>query len=393
MEAQAVLVAQNPDRPALRATLGRYLNNLGELLSEERSDDAEKSFRKAPPTSRRSCSEKSRTLLAPRWQLGRITNNLGALLLPKKDRQTEAEVLLRRALDLLQTLAADFPKVPQYRRELASVYSNLGEREEARESHQEAAEDHRHALDLLGDLAGEFPKIPEYRQKRTVASFQLKFNILSAKTHLLDAEREVQEALEEEEKFVAAFPEVPEYAFVLGRHNYQVGLLLVRRGNPTGAERYLSRASHHYRAVLKADPENPTYRLKLGEDLALWSLALIKRGDHARAADFAEELPRLFPNNLQRNHDAAELLVGCAAAAARDSKLSEPGRQALVTAYESRAIQVLVQAVARRLIQRADQLDIPEFSSLKGSDEFQRLLNALRPVPVGSTGERTSSFS
>ena len=383
VEAQAVLVDQNRGRAELRATLGRYLNRQGMLLSVERPDDAERSFREALDLEEVLIRE-SPTLPGPRWQLGRITNNLGALLLRVKDRQTEAEEPLRRARDLLRTLAAEFPKIPQYRSELASVYANRAIAEQARGSHEEAEQDCRRALDLLSSLANEFPEIPDYRQKATVASIQL--SILMAETHSLDAERLVQEALQEQEQFVAAFPEVSEYAFVLGRDYYQMGRSLVERGDPR-SERYLERALHHHRAVLRADPENPTYRVNLGEDLVVWAIALIARGDHARAADVAEELPRLLPDDLQHNCHAAAFLVQCGESATRDAKLSELQRQELVTSYESRAIQILAQAIARHVIRRAEQFDIPEFSRLRGRPDFQRLLESLRGVPVGSRGE------
>ena len=163
---------------------------------------------------------------------------------------------------------------------------------------------------MLNRLASEFPEVPEYRQKVTDTSIQL--NILLAEARPLEAERVIQEALAEQEKFVAAFPEVPEYANVLGRDYYGIGRFLVGRGNPTGAEPYLERAIRHHRAVLKEDSKNPTYRSYLGEDLVVWANALIALGDHARAADAAEELPWLLPDNLRRHYDAAAFLVRCA---------------------------------------------------------------------------------
>jgi hypothetical protein len=134
---------------------------------------------------------------------------------------------------------------------------------------------------------------------------------------------------------------------------------------------------------LQTDPENLVYRRYLGEDLEIRAVALIARGDHVRAADVAEELPRLLPADPRCHIYAASFLVQCAAAA-RDTALAEPQRQALATAYESRAIQVLTQAVARRVIQGVDKLDIPELAPLRTRADFQELLNALKVVPVGS---------
>jgi tetratricopeptide (TPR) repeat protein len=383
VDAQAALVAQNRDRPELRATLGRYLNNLGMLLTFERPDEAERLFREALELEEVLFRE-SPTLPGPRWQLGRISNNLGVLLLTTKGRQPEVEALFRRARDLFQALAAEFPKVPQYRRELALVHSNLGHAKQGPALHREAEQDYRRALDLLGSLAHEFPEIPEYRQKATAESIQL--NILNAETTSPDAERVVQEALQEQERFVAAYPEVPEYANVLGRQYFEMGRLLIGQGDANGLERYLEPAIRHHRAALRADPENLSYRINLGEDLVFKARALIARDDHVRAADAAEELPRLLPADLRGYLEAASFLVKCAAAAARDTALAEPQRQARAAAYESRAIQVLAQAVARRLIQGVGPLDIPELSRLRTRTDFQQLRKAVRDVPVGSRG-------
>ena len=97
-----------------RMAIGRYLNNLGMLLAPESPDEAEAHFKEA---SRSRGSGRGVTgLPGPRWQLGRAENNLATLLLNDVGRLDQGETLLQRACKRLEALAAEFPKIPQYRR-------------------------------------------------------------------------------------------------------------------------------------------------------------------------------------------------------------------------------------------------------------------------------------
>ena len=381
LDAQAALVARDRQRPELRETLGRTLNNMGIMFSASNQlADAEKAFGDARDIEEALVKE-SPALPGPRWQLGRALNNLGAILLRDPDRRSEAEAPLHRARDLFATLAAEFPKVPQYRRDLASAHFNLAMGERLRGLRPEAEADLRRALDHWKRLIAEFPEMPVFPQKATETTIQL--NVLTFDTHPEEAERLVREALAEQEKVVAAFPEVSEYAAALGRGYYEIGRLLVARGQVAEAGRDLDRAIALHRAALQADPENPTYRAQLGEDLVVRAVALIGRGDHARTAETAEELARTNPDDLARTNDAASFLVKCAEAAERDPAIPEAERPTLAASYESRAIQVLRQAVARRLIRAPEQLDHAEFQRLRKRPDFQKLRSDREPPRVG----------
>ena len=65
-----------------------------------------------------------------RWQSARAKHNLGGLLAQQESKASQGLPLLREAKDQLERLAEEFPTMPQYRQELASVYLHLGQVEE-----------------------------------------------------------------------------------------------------------------------------------------------------------------------------------------------------------------------------------------------------------------------
>jgi len=73
------------------------------------------------------------------------------------DHKPEAERSYQAALELLERLAADFPGIPAYRRELAKGLTNLGVILEKSGRHADAVPHLRRAVALYGPLAADFP--------------------------------------------------------------------------------------------------------------------------------------------------------------------------------------------------------------------------------------------
>jgi tetratricopeptide (TPR) repeat protein len=191
------------------------------------------------------------------------------------------------------------------------------------------------------------------------------------------AEGLVSKALDEQEQFVGKFPEIPEYAAVLGRDYYKMGRILAGRGDWAGAVRFLDRAIAHHRAVAAADPANPTFRSYLGDDFFVLAFTRVKQQNHAAAAKAAEQLPRLLPHDFQRYGDAAAILVECAEAAGDDQERAE--------SYLGRAVKVLVRAADLGLIATPKRLDDRAFNQIRERNDFKRLLEGLQ----GKRGEKT----
>jgi tetratricopeptide (TPR) repeat protein len=382
VEAQNGLVAAQRARPELRATLGRFLNNLGMLLASDRSDDAAKTFREALAIEN-ALVEQSPAFPGSRWQLARAANNLGALLARSPVKTDEPALLYQRARALLESLSAEFPSIPQYRRELSSVYFNLAT-DELKSGHREAAlRDFRKAAELLAALTRDHADVVDYRQKASAASIQV--YALLAEQNRTDADRQLREALDGQDALVGKYPDVTEYADSAGRDYYIVARMLAARKDYPAALRYIAPAIKYHRAVLAKLPSDRPAKGRLAEDLLVLAQASLSAGDHAATATAADELARLDPDDAQVQLTAASFFAQCATAAASDSQVSPPSKADVAAAYESRAVQILKDAATRKLIPSAAAISVPEFAPLKKHPEFQKLLESLKP-PATATG-------
>jgi len=404
LRVQEELAKAYHERPDQRAKLGRYLNNLGKFLTAtDRADEAEKTFLDAIELIRPGAADQiakfwaakkfleaielvqGSSPLSPgeRWQLARNEHNLG-LVFYKQKRSDLCLKLLETSKEYLERLSQDFPKVPQYRQELAAVYLNLGRIEPKGKQGTKARADLTRARDLCKEVVDQSRQgaVPDLRLDLAIADLELAPCLeqtqpvgesaaarASARSELLAAgESAVHEAIEQLKMLAAGRPGVPDYANVhLGRAYLQLAKRLVRNNKPDEARRAAEQAIHYNEAALKLSPENREYQRWLWEDYLGFSLILLKLPDQTeRAAQAALELPRLRPLDPDSYLGAAECLAQCA----RASK--DPGRD-----YGGRAGQMLKTAVEKGLIHHAKQLDPARFPSLKDRDDFKALRQSL----------------
>jgi tetratricopeptide (TPR) repeat protein len=187
------------------------------------------------------------------------------------------------------------------------------------------------------------------------------------------AVRAYREALADQERLTADYPEVPEYQQSLGRTLYSLARLLLAGGDASGARGHLSRAIRCHRAVLESDPRDHSAREFLRDDYAVLCIALIQSGSHRQASDAAAELPRVIPDDAREYFRAAAFLAQCASAAASDTTLSSAERDERAEAYARQAVNLLRRADDRRLIKDPQELRIPELGPLWPRDDFQEL--------------------
>jgi hypothetical protein len=90
------------------------------------------------------------------FHVGNIRRQLGQL--------PEAEAAYRTSQKRYAGLAADFPAVPAYRRQLATSHNNLGILLQTTGRGQKAEGEFRQTLDLQQQLTHDFPAVPQYRQ-------------------------------------------------------------------------------------------------------------------------------------------------------------------------------------------------------------------------------------
>src|SRR5262249_13968988 len=89
-------------------------------------------------------------------------------------RQKKDEHAFNQAVELYERLVNEFPRVPEYRRELAHCYGELGKMSlkdvryqrplEAKESYRKAEKSYREAVKHQEQLVKDFPQVPVYRE-------------------------------------------------------------------------------------------------------------------------------------------------------------------------------------------------------------------------------------
>ncbi len=355
------------DRPEYRTRLARYRNNLAILQRALGNlQDSESTLRStldllAP------LAEGSQPLPGPRWQVARLANNLGSLLLLRK-RTDEAGTPLHQAEGLLRTLTGEFPAVAQYSFELASVEYNLGLAAGTVHPDQAVAA-FKESMRLLEVLKERFPEMPAYRMKLAIS--QVGLGQALAGTTPAEAEGALKKALEEQSALLKANPNVPEYQVAAGRGYYQLGLLLVR-SKPAEAILQAEQAGRLLKGVLKIRPgSEPALRYLLENQLLLGN-ALIIAGRLADAKTVAEEMPALNPVAPRFYVNAVGLLIQCAKAAPDTADGRKQAEECLAG-----AVDVFRKAIQAKVIGSKATLDFPDFAPLHDRDDFKRLRDSL----------------
>src|SRR5207249_2923025 len=127
--------------------------------------------------------------------------------------------------EIFLQLAADFPMVPDYRRELVRSQISLGNllRELQRPEfagdfikRTEIEDAYRDALKVQHQLVADFPTVPQYRQALVRSQASLA-NVLRFLRQHDDADAAYREALKIRAQLTTDFPTVPEYHYELGQ--------------------------------------------------------------------------------------------------------------------------------------------------------------------------------
>ena len=235
---QETLLSLDPGEPENKIKLARYLNNLAVL--ETRTDPA-----KAEKSLRRALDLLAGLNSAPGQLARRPLARSACLQQPgkapeRKGRKDEAQTILGQARDVLTRLTAEFPRIDQYRRELASIFNNLGRVGRNTQDDKLALESFRQSAEQLKGLAQKSPQVPDFRQNRDVALFQL--GLLKAETDLAAGEHELTPLLADQESLISTYPSVPDYRIALGRNLLEYGKLLLRKGESDRASPLLDKA-------------------------------------------------------------------------------------------------------------------------------------------------------
>jgi tetratricopeptide (TPR) repeat protein len=160
-EKRKAIKFRNQALDALRATTGRDVEKLlgekKELSANEREYLEAIAGRWQTFARREGTDEASRAVAAEgHFRVAYLWQQLG--------RREEALPEYEQAVALQEKLAADFPAVPDYRRELAQSHTNLGLLLADLGKRAEAEQQYRQGLALREKLVADFPAVPDYRR-------------------------------------------------------------------------------------------------------------------------------------------------------------------------------------------------------------------------------------
>jgi len=139
------------------------------------------------------------------------------------------------ARDTFARLAADFPAVPNYRRELARTLFSLGRNLEALGKNSEAEAELQRSRSILEKLVIDFPAVPEYRNAQALTLTALGLLLLH-QSKLNDAEANLRQAFPIYEKLSADFPGDAGYRSSLAGAHSNLGMVLSELGKQADAE-------------------------------------------------------------------------------------------------------------------------------------------------------------
>jgi serine/threonine-protein kinase len=200
---------------------------------------------------------------------GVINRELGESKLASQDFQ--------RAIELLDSLVAEFPTIPRYRESLAKAYNSTGLLEENGGNLVEAEGFYRRELPLVERLTQDFPNRPEHGRElaRTLSNLG---NVL-ARNRDAGAEAVLHRAVEVNAPLSVKHPEDVQIRFDLAKDYQCLGDLEREQGNLDAAAAMIRRSRSLSEALVKEFPDRPRYSEVLAINLADLGLVLHELGE------------------------------------------------------------------------------------------------------------------
>jgi len=290
--------------------------------------------------------------IEPRVKLVVALNNQ-ALVLSAVGQRDEALAALRRAVDLAEKLAADFPGSTLFSFSLAKSASMLGNRLAETGRIDEALAEHARARELLTDLSAAHPESASYAQELARLCANDSLMLWGRQPPDLAAIRALaDQAIAQAESLLASEPDVATYENILST-------ALVSRGGVERAEDDLpaarltfEAAAAHGRRAIELQPDRRSFHASQVQLVSELGQILHSLGEREALIRAAEELRATLPGHPQACAGAARLLA---------------------FAGDPRVIEWLTEAVALGF-PAAKLADDPAFASLQSETGFQALL-------------------
>ncbi len=285
--------------------LGDSYNSLG------RSDLAESRYREALEIQEKLAAAFP-AVAVYRKELAWSYRELGGLGRISFGVKTEAVNAVQKALALVEELTAADPSDPGYHSDLAATYDTRGLLMIQRLGQVQAAEaDFRTEIGLLDELAARFPAIPQYRNRAAGARYNLACLLVLA-GRLDEAEKLLRPIVQFWEALAAAEPSMPNYRSKVALTLESLADVLEQTGRKPEAERALRRSADLRLQLTKDYPATPHHFIQLGNMLARLANLAADRGDLAAARRLEEQAVAAKRAGLAlapRNNDLREIVI------------------------------------------------------------------------------------
>jgi eukaryotic-like serine/threonine-protein kinase len=232
-------------------------------------------------------------------------------------RHAEAEEAHGRAIAISGKLAAGFPSVRDYRKELAENHYQLGYLQMYTNRLEEAEKSFRESLRIHEQLVVDFGEDDDLRRDLAADHHSLGMTQsggMGGVARPKEARDAYRRALEYHKRLVAGATDVAENQSSLAATQNDLCMLLLEGGELAEARLLVEEAISHQRAALKIDPRRPTYRLFLCNHLVNLGRIEETEGNHESAVKTAREAMALqekladdFPEVPHYRHGQAEL--------------------------------------------------------------------------------------
>jgi hypothetical protein len=238
---------------------------------------------------------------------------------------------------------------------------------------------YRRAGEIWTRLAAEHPKVPNYREGAAHFDNNLAILLEVARGRVAEAERMYRRAIATWTGLVADYPASAHYRNYLAMAHSNLSDLLVRRPDGLDAARSEVEAGLRQEAeALRLNPRQPLYRAGHRKLEALRARILARRGEHDAAARAIEATLASPGSDPADAYNASCLLAQCLAAAREDRRLDPADRERRADLSADRALALLAAARSTGFFRGPERLalirDDPDLVPLRDRPDFRLLL-------------------
>ena len=400
LEEQRKIVEKTKNAPDSNRDLARNLNNLGILLRGTDPVAAESHFREALALQLRLEQESPDSALY-RWLAARTASNLGGLLGgQREDRRKDAMEYNRQALARFGRLAHDFPKIPDYRQELAAVEDNQGilienecdDLDPTREMDAAVAlfkmiEAERHfanAVAIRDSLANEFPNRPDYAQNLAVV-LRHQADRLRLMGMPDQAAPKLERALSIQTGLAERYETARHYDVELARTHDVAAQFAYENERQTIALDHLDKAVGLWKPSIAAEPKLRSYKRAIAQDYLLMAAIQLELGKIVESFDAVDLMVEALPDDPNELRRAARFYAMGVARLVEDSTRTPETRAAEFDRRAHRTLDLLRRAFDAGF-RLPRELDDKSYDAIRDRADFRNLKREIEAKSAPAAG-------